>query len=562
MNDKLQTQIFAALDGTIDPPDFEQLQRTLEQNAEARQLYLECIELFESLGEAEPVDTDFAKASLPPAVSRNTSFGQYPVWFSAAAALLLICSLVAFGIGRRSMTGVRAMSGVLAADDGSVTSEPKGGETMVSGHASLRRTLDVRWATGTTPFQSGDLIPEGQLKVDEGIIELDFFCGASLVVEGPAELDIQSDWELTCHLGRLRATVPPAARGFVINAAETKIVDLGTEFALDVTSENARVEVIDGEVEIQHPSIDPERLITGQDKWLLGRQSTARTVSEVATPEELQQRQADQQRRSLRRWLAASNALRNDKRLIAYFPIESAADADPTDARRVSNAARAGPAGDGYLIGSVLRSPGRFGQSSTGLEFDRPGARVRVRLDGDFSAFSFVAWVKIDSLQHAYNALFMADGYENGEPHWQIDSEGRMMFSVMVDDRAEVTHYSPVEDAIVRGAGRHRVYRTPPIWDLSKSGRWMQLAAVYDPLSMRVRQYVDGEKVSDVPIEPDWLVKQLHIGAAELGNWGQPFRKTPSFAVRTLDGTIDEVAIFDAALSDQEILDLYQAGKP
>ena len=411
-------------------------------------------------------------------------------------------------------------------------------------------------------FTPRDLIPAAMLIIDEGILEMDFFCGATLVVQGPAELDIQSDWELTCLSGQLRAAVPPAARGFIINAAESKIVDLGTEFSLQVTKDSAHVEVLDGEVEIQQPAIEPQRLTTGEGKWLVGRQSVTEIEAEIATSQELEARQAEQQRERLSRWQAASDVLRQDNRLIAYFPIESELAGDSSFPRRVSNVAAAGPGGDGFLVGSVSLSPGRFGEPSMGLEFNRPGARVRVRLDGTFEAFTFVTWVKIDSLPHAYNALFMADGYENGEPHWQIDKEGRMMFSVMVDDQAEVVHYSRVEGAVVRGAGRHRVYRTEPIWDLAKSGRWMQLAAVYDPQAMRVRQYADGQRVSDEEIDPDLLVKQFRIGAAEIGNWGQPFRKTPSFAVRNLDGTIDEMAIFGAALSDQEVLDLYQAGRP
>jgi hypothetical protein len=212
-------------------------------------------------------------------------------------------------------------------------------------------------------------------------------------------------------------------------------------------------------------------LTTGEDKWLLGRQGLSQTAREIATSEELERQQAQQLRESLASWQTASNALREDKRLIAYYPIESDLSDESADPRRITNAASSGAAADGFLIGSVLRSPGRFGQPSAGLEFDRPGARVRVRLDGTFEAFSFVAWVKIDSLQHAYNALFMADSYQNGEPHWQIDKNGEMMLSVMVDDTAEVIHYSTIEEAIVRGAGRHVIYRTPPIWDLSKSGR-------------------------------------------------------------------------------------------
>ena len=47
-----------------------------------------------------------------------------------------------------------------------------------------------------------------------------------------------------------------------------------------------------------------------------------------------------------------------------------------------------------------------------------------------------------------------------------------------------------------------------------------------------------------------------------IGNWGQPFRKTPWFAVLNLNGTIDELAIFDAVLSAEGINDLHQQGKP
>lgn len=46
------------------------------------------------------------------------------------------------------------------------------------------------------------------------------------------------------------------------------------------------------------------------------------------------------------------------------------------------------------------------------------------------------------------------------------------------------------------------------------------------------------------------------------GNWGQPFRKSPGFAVRNLNGAIDELAIFDDALSAEEIQTLYENGKP
>ena len=205
---------------------------------------------------------------------------------------------------------------------------------------------------------------------------------------------------------------------------------------------------------------------------------------------------------------------------------------------------------------------GRFGSESAGLEFDRPGARVRTLIEGEFQAFTFTCWAKIDSLDHRYNALFMGDSYQTGEPHWQIQDDGRLMFSVMVDDTQDISHFDRTDQRIVKMAGLHRVYYSEPFWDISKSGQWFHIAAVYDPVGRRVVQYVNGNEIGREEITDEFHIDTLRIGPAEIGNWGQPFRKTPWFAVRNLNGTIDELAIFNAVLTSREIQTLYEQGKP
>lgn len=100
-----------------------------------------------------------------------------------------------------------------------------------------------------------------------------------------------------------------------------------------------------------------------------------------------------------------------------------------------------------------------------------------------------------------------------------------------------------------------------PSRDVSMSGQWLHLAAVYDPAGRRVSQYVNGRLVSREDIIDQFPIETLRIGPAEIGNWGQPFRKTPWLSVRNLNGTIDELAIFNAALTDERILSLYEQGK-
>ena len=92
------------------------------------------------------------------------------------------------------------------------------------------------------------------------------------------------------------------------------------------------------------------------------------------------------------------------------------------------------------------------------------------------------------------------------------------------------------------------------------TAQWVHLAAVYDPASRSVMQYVNGKAICQEKIQDEFVIHDLHIGNAEIGNWGQPFRKTPDFAVRNLDGVIDEMIILNGALSSDEIYDIYLAG--
>lgn len=559
MDESIRSLIFQAIDETISPEDFERLQDAIERDEEVRQKYLSLVGMCESLGEiAVEASLGTPTSAMAPALSplKENSSRRSRARFtgsqlSAAAAVILLVGVGAFWLGRRNQSD---RIEVTKTSDQLSSEQP---ESRISGHATLRRVVNLRWPQGAPRHLEGDVLPHGPLVFDAGLAEIDFFCGATLIVEGPARLDIESDWSVRVAQGRLRAHVPPAARGFVVKAADSEIIDLGTEFALEVSADNARVEVLDGEVELRGGENDGQHLVTGEGASLKGTLSESSVVEGLSTVADLdqQRRQADATR--FRQWKEHSETLRTDERLIAYFPI-----AEGLSDRIVANTASSGHRFDGLLIGPVERVAGRFGTDSAGLEFDRPGARVRTRIDGEFQAFTFTCWARIDSLEHSYNALFMGDGYENGEPHWQIRDDGSLMFSVMIDDTQKIRHFSPIEQKMVTQAGLHRVYYTEPFWDISKSGQWFHLAAVYDPVGRRVTQFVNGELIADEEILAKFYVEKLRIGAAEIGNWGQPFRNSPVFAVRHLNGTIDELAIFNAALSVDEIHHLYEEGKP
>ncbi|MEM9588918.1 MAG: FecR domain-containing protein, partial [Planctomycetota bacterium] len=478
MADPIRDLIFQVIDQTISPEDFDRLQDAIEHHEEVRQAYLETVGMCESLGEIA-VESVNDKASAPvtvPLLTTDQSVAYQTVWrFSAsqlavAATLLLLVGGGAFWFGQWNQAAGPervAKSGRPAGDRA---------ESRIAGHATLRRAVDIEWLHESDRRHEGDVLPNGLFTFDGGVAEIDFFCGATLIVEGPALLDIESDWSVRVAEGRLRANVPPSARGFVVRAADAEIIDLGTEFALEVSREIARVEVIDGEVKLRGGEHGGKHLITGQAASLRGTPLATAVFDDLSTVSDLSQQRQEADERRFESWKTHSQRLRADQRLIAYFPI-----AEGLSRRIVPNVTTHGRRFDGLTVGPVNEATGRFGPESTGLEFDRPGSRVRTRIDGDYEAFTFVCWTKIDSLEHRYNALFMADSYENGEPHWQIRDDGCLMFSVMVDDSQLVRHFSEIDQQMVTQAGLHRVYYTEPFWDRSKSGRWFQLAAVYDP---------------------------------------------------------------------------------
>ncbi|MFG0264445.1 MAG: LamG-like jellyroll fold domain-containing protein [Rhodopirellula sp. JB055] len=553
MKDDFQNLVYQAIDQTITPEDFDRLQDLLESSEEARQAYLQVVNASESLHEIAASSTPVLAAQTRPAdPTLPLPLYRWPSVFAlrslmiAASALILVGGL-AYWLGQQRWSSL-----VLPA---TVSLESDATESQIAGHATLRRAVDLQWPSNSESAKVGDVLPNGRFQFESGIAEIDFFCGATLIVEGPAELNIESDWSVRVFQGRLRATVPPAARGFLVKAAESEVVDLGTEFTMDVTADTARVEVVDGEIMLRGGKLDGQHLYTGDKETLHGspsQQNFGRMIT--ATDLDRRDRSATQQR--FEEWRLSMQSIQADPRLIAHY------DTSNLQHRIIRNGANTGDDRDGLLVGPVDVLDGRFGTESRGLNFKRLGSRVRTRIEGDFQAFTFACWVKIDNLNQRYSALFMGDGYENGEPHWQIRDDGRLMFSVMVDDSQSVSFYNKRDQRVVEDAGLHRVYTTEPFWDISKSGQWFHLAAVYDPASERVQQFVNGTRISREAIEPKYHIDTLRIGPAEIGNWGQPFRETPWFAVRNLDGTIDELTIYNAALQPAEIQLLYESGKP
>ncbi len=419
-------------------------------------------------------------------------------------------------------------------------------ETTATGVAIVTRLVDVGWAGDGPTFELGDAIPPGRVAIASGFAQVEFFCGATVVLEGPAELDVESATSARFLAGRLRAKVPPAARGFEIHVGDMTVVDLGTDFGLSVSPESADVQVFDGEVEVHGPEGAVERVLGGNAV----RRADGRLAKAELDPERfvniagLDERERRRTRAGYERWLEHSQSLRRHPRLIAYYTFD---DLEPWQRTLPSSVIPENGELGGAIVGArhvAGRWPGKGA-----LEFKRPGDRVKVHVPGEFSSLTLACWVRIDSLDRWYNSLFLTDRYEQGEPHWQILDTGQLFFSV----RAKA----------VAGRGPvHRKIVSKPFWDASMSGEWLHLATTFDAETGRVTHYLDGETIHSELLPDDLLPRTTRIGTASIGNWAAPTKPDAEFAVRNLNGRIDELALFAAVLDEDDIREMYEHGKP
>jgi hypothetical protein len=125
---------------------------------------------------------------------------------------------------------------------------PEGGPGQPASIAWLVNAQNCQWSDGVDP--AGDLRAGAVLRLARGLAEVHFRCGARVVLEGPARLELLSGQAARLLGGRLTARVPEPAAGFEVVSPQGKVIDLGTEFGVAVADTGATdVYVFEGTVE-------------------------------------------------------------------------------------------------------------------------------------------------------------------------------------------------------------------------------------------------------------------------------------------------------------------------
>lgn len=222
-------------------------------------------------------------------------------------------------------------------------------------------------------------ISEGLIRVEEGSALIAFNSGATVIVDAPSEISIESGNRVFLKSGRLTANVPPPATGFTVNTPRLNAVDIGTRFGVSVDENgDSELHVMQGEVEASRSSGNSVTTLVREG---LALRADGRTRTELqAVPYE-----GDV-------FTMQAGNLSSPEPLLQYtFNESGGAMIEDTGSLRQFDVPIVG---QGELENSPLRAAGQIG---SGLVF-QPGDFIDVPLSRDFrldEAYTISFWVKI-----------------------------------------------------------------------------------------------------------------------------------------------------------------------
>ncbi|UCG57352.1 MAG: hypothetical protein JSU70_21095 [Phycisphaerales bacterium] len=201
--------------------------------------------------------------------------------------------------------------------------------------------------------------------------------------------------------------------------------------------------------------------------------------------------------------------------LVLYYPFDKVTGARATD---ISGAGR-----DGVVHGAREVADGR---TSGAMSFDGRNDRVSVRRVS-LSAFSLCAWVRPGQTRDDdARALFVLDG-------------SRTRCAVEINNAG---------NARIRVVSGSSVFASNHFAPGMSGNNWIHVAATYDRGTLRV--YRNAALLGITHTDIGDVAGMLHIGGA------------PRYDGRAWHGLIDEVAVFDKALSDADVLRICGAAGP
>ncbi len=461
----------------------------------------------------------------------------------AAAALLVV-----FGWQYVSMRSNLERLHTLAARPDPVEqnkrrNDSRDGEGGASSNAArVTGLVNCQWPEGVTALKFGDRLESGyRLQLEHGLMQLTFGTGAKVVVEGPSEFIVSTPNQATLEQGKIAAVVPRSGRGYTILTPTAEVVDLGTEFGVEVDDAgSSEVHVFDGDVVAR-----PRGGVESEAKLIHARQDEA---IQFRTPTEQARRMSADKLKFVRQ-LTPNRSSNDLPRLPVTKDLVLWLAADVMPEIKMDAPVATWP--------DILIGENRYPDDA--WQFDERRCPIRVRDDRGLPAVRFDGW----STYLATNPMDTGDQvtafvvFAPSPVSFASEFHGGMLlkfgsetpsleYSLMPDRRVKARVWSKDDKGTTAYVGE---LQGEPI----KPQVLCATAYCYDAVNNRAELFVDGRSIG-VAEAPSRLEqnRRKYIGAhAEL--WWEAY----------FLGNIYEVIIFDAAIdaSDRELVYQYLSNR-
>ncbi len=421
--------------------------------------------------------------------------------------------------------------------------------------AQLVAAVDAQWEAASPVPQQGERVLSHQpLSLTRGLVKLRFDTGAEVIVRAPARFTALSAGELRLLDGELVGRcMSDAARGFVVQTADARIVDIGTEFGVRADASATEAHVFSGKVMLTTAKATSAlplqagaaaRVSAGSTRIVQTMAATSTFVRE----DEFNAGVLAEQGSAYHRWVAYSYQLRREPEVLAYYTFDGS-DIRGDMARNVAASTQGRL--DASLRGTQPDTqpvvvPGRFEQSLA-LDFTPAGQ--------DFVWAQVEHDAALESLRELTIAAWVRRSPKDGGTivsKRKTDSHLTFQMAIFGDAR-----FQPYTNALQFGTGNADsvsavFFHSSPAPDGTEGWRF----AVTTFHEGEVCFYLDGA-----------LVSREKVGTP-LGQCDAPMLigAAPSSLVTTgpdpFLGSIDELIIFRRALTGDEVQSLYRATAP
>jgi ferric-dicitrate binding protein FerR (iron transport regulator) len=403
--------------------------------------------------------------------------------------------------------------------------------------AVLTHTVGVQWGEGTEdPPALGQTLDSCKLEVESGLVQLEFIRGSTVILEGPVSFEIKGSNEGSLQRGKLRANVPPVAKGFSVDLPHGRLVDLGTEFGLHVhDGGSTEIFVYKGRVRydglsntdeaFSHEISSGEALFVdpyGHPSWIEMPSEPFMGTADLAfiSMEQSQNRYSS--------WVSLSEEIAQSNDTLLYYSFDNHAPWSRT-LNDLSNQANGAVVGCKWTDG---RWPGKGA-----LGFSRKNDQVRLDFPAHHPALTLGAWLSLNSLGQYPSPIISSDSNSNGAVSWYVNPKGKLVLELNIN-------------------GKPKKYESAVAFRKERLGRWMHVATTYDPVSKMVTHYVNGRSFSREKIVTS---APLHFGSSLLGNFS---KNSLVKYKRSMQGKIDEFVLFKEAFDEVAVRRLFEIGCP